>query len=164
MLFKNRKTQLWDRIQLSLSNNNDPKSSTGRTVRGDSLEHSTKLYTKHHIPGNQSKEITWKLLPIVAGNAIGMACFMVTLWRFARIGNLNKDYSPWIKRAFNVATMLVTAAVSIGIGAFFDQIGYLVRWPLLAQQGHSLQEVYTSPVETSLFEANFFLTKVDHVL
>lgn len=100
-----------------------------------------RYYTKWHSSAAQSKRLAKILYPIIVGNVILMGCLILVLWGFTQIGDLSKNQTPWIKRMFNVVTILLIAAVAIGIGGLFDQIGHMIRWPLLARRCHSLQEV-----------------------
>jgi len=63
------------------------------------------------------------LCSIIITNCFCSALICLCLWEFSKIDNLD----PWQKRAFNTLSILLSAALSFGIGFLCDQVGFLAK-------------------------------------
>lgn len=67
------------------------------------------------------------LFLIILGNAICSGAICICFWHFSQKSHL----VPWEKRVFNTLSLLLSAALTLGIGYLCDSIGLLARGGIL---------------------------------
>lgn len=77
---------------------------------------------------------------IIVANCFCSGCICLCLWGFSKIDALTQ----WEKRAFNTLSLLLSAALSFGIGYLFDQVGLLARGAVLQSRPYSVKGVCAS--------------------
>ncbi|KAF8460903.1 hypothetical protein BDZ91DRAFT_831717 [Kalaharituber pfeilii] len=113
----------------------------------DSLrETASQLSDAHLIPERQTtptypgltvQAVLIRTIPIILGNLFCEALFAYTLKHYNDKGVLRKVDRRW----FNTISLLLAAALSMGIGYFLDQVGLMLRGGIVMKSANTKTEI-----------------------